>query len=455
MRARVLLILILAFTIVIGALAQDTDAPGTEFGLGLTLGTQSFPNPGGEPDPITWSTLGLTPDLALGNFGVGLDLTLNFQLDGDGFVVREEDWIPNEDTTFLELYLPKIRYVRWGLKGDPLYVLLGSIDNGLLGNGFIMGGYTNTQLLPTTRLFGLSLDVDGALFSFPYVGVETFVGNLAVFDVIGSRLFVRPLVATQLPIISNLQIGTTVVADRRPFQIAEDDPDLTIDTYLPAGQPQDEAQVVIWGADFRLPILTNPVISLAGFGDYVNQNGNSGGMLGAGGRLFGLMTYGGQLRFLGEDFIPVYFDRSYDLFRPEKYAVYAGVDGFTTDPYVGWFVSAGFSLLDDQVVFTANLDGPFGGAESDDKFKQPHLLASFVLAEGILGGFSFEGVYDKTGIEDFADLINPEDAVIEARINYQIENATISFIYDLQYDPGGGERPWVTTTRIESAITLF
>jgi len=469
-------VLLLAFVALLGAVAQDqegdepqSERTGPDFGLGITIGAQSFSNPDYDgtdatDKTITYQSVGLTPDIGIGKFGLGLDLTLNYRFDaGDGteFEVRAADWVPDDDTTFLELYLPKLRYVRWAQKGDPLYVLLGQVDNGLLGNGFIMGGYTNTQFLPDQRIFGMSLDVDGRLFDFPFVGVETFVGNLAVFDLIGSRLFVRPLAATALPIVRNLQLGGTVVSDLRPFQYVEDDladnPNASVSDFLPAGTSQGAARVLVWGTDFRMPVLNNDLVSLAGFGDYVNQSGNSGGMLGFGGRLFRVMTYGAQLRFLGEDFIPVYFDRSYDLFRHRKYAYYAGVDGFSTESYVGWFASAGFSLLDDQLVFTANVDGPFGGADPDDTFNQPHLLATFMLAEGILGGFSLEASYDKKGIEDFADLINPEDSVIGARVNYRIESAVISLVYDLRYDPfpEPGDDPWTITSKLETAISLF
>ncbi|MEE8440578.1 MAG: hypothetical protein V3S41_02560, partial [Spirochaetia bacterium] len=163
-----------------------------DFGLGISIGAQSFPNPdftgtGTEPGTITYQSVGMSPDLAFGKFGIGLDVTLNYRftggVDGTDFEIRREDWIPDADTSFLELYLPKLQYIRWGLKGDPLFVKLGSIDDGMLGNGFIIGGYTNTQYLPERRIFGMGLDVDGQLFNFPYVGLETFAGNLAAFDV--------------------------------------------------------------------------------------------------------------------------------------------------------------------------------------------------------------------------------------------------------------------------------
>jgi hypothetical protein len=449
--------------------AQEADGlEGLDFGLGIAIGAQSFPNPdytgaGTEPELITYQSVSMTPDLALGKFGIGLDVTLNYRFtggDGGEFEVRREDWVPDADTNFLELYLPKLRYVRWGVKGDPLFVLLGSVDNGVLGNGFILGGYTNTQFLPERRIFGLSLDVDGQLFNFPYVGLETFAANLAAFDVIGSRLFVRPLVGTSIPVLKNLQVGGTVVVDRDPFYFARKDPlgAALIDSYLPADITDDSlAQVFVWGADFRLPILSNPAVSLATFGDFVMQQQNTGGMVGIGGRLFSIIPYGAQLRILGENFIPVYFDGAYDLFRPEKYAVYAGVPGFTTDSYIGWFASLGVALLDDQIMFNAALDGPFNPDPAGGTFAKPHLLASLSLAEGLLGGFSLDASYDKKGIDNLADLINPEDAVIGARLNYRIENAVITLVYDLQYDPypEPGDDPWIVTSGLESSITLF
>jgi len=109
-------------------------------------------------------------------------------------------------------------------------------------------------------------------------------------------------------------------------------------------------------------------------------------------------------------------------------------------------------------VFSANVDGPFGEVQGDDTVTQPHLLATLLVEEGLLGGFSVEASYDKKGIADLADLLSPEDAVIGARVNYRIENATISLVYDLKYDPladpTAGD-PWTITSKIESAITLF
>ena len=236
-------------------------APGADFGLDLGLGAATFNEVTGEgtTEQITYQSLSLSPDLAIGNFGIGLDVTIHYRFTagtGNEFEIRSADWVPKEaGVSFLELYLPMFKYVRWGMRGDPLYVKLGSIDDATLGNGFIMGNYANTHFLPEKRIFGLSFDLDGKLFNFPYVGMQSFVGNLATFDVIGGRIFFRPLLMLQVPILKNLEVGTTLVADRNPFAFIE-----TTDVADP---------ITVWGADFRLPILSNAIISMMGFGDFV------------------------------------------------------------------------------------------------------------------------------------------------------------------------------------------
>jgi hypothetical protein len=425
------------------AFAQEGEG-GLDFGLSIGIGAQTFEENG---DQVTYQMLKLSPDVAIGKFGIGLELTMNYQFEPD-FTVRRADWAPTGDDTILDVYLPKFKYVRYGFKGDPLYVKFGSIEDALLGNGFIMGGYDNTLFLPEKRIFGLSLDLDGALFKFPYVGIETFVGNLAQFDVMGFRPYVRPLAFTEMPVIGGLQVGGTVAFDRKPNLYLGDD---SIDP------------VILYGADLTLPILTKPMIRLTTFADVAvlhntvgSGNTGKGEMVGFGGRLFGVINYGAQIRVLGEDFIPTYFDTAYDLFRAEKYDL---VQLGGIDSYVGWLGRLGLALLDDALIFDVTLDGPYsqpGGGDPANYLDWPHLYAEFILAEGIIPNVSLEASWDKRSLgaqEGFLqDLFSPEDAVIGARVNYAIGAAVLTFVYQLAYEPGGG---WQTTSGIESSIQLF
>jgi hypothetical protein len=440
--------------------AQEGEAPAAAkptFGLGLGIGVQTF----NEPQPtgsVTYQSLSLSPDLAFGKFGIGLAVTLNYRFGGpsNSFEIRLADWWPQSPDpvtfqTVAAIYLPKIAYLRWGQKGDPLFVKLGSIDDATLGNGFIVGNYANTLFLPGDRHFGLNFDMDGSLFSFPYVGLETIAGNLAVLDVIGGRLYVRPLVGTKIPILKNLEVGGTVAADREP------------DLYS-ATKNTPATPVVAFGGDVRLPVIfiTN-VFSLVTFGDVASTpKGASerawGGMLGLGGKVFSFLTYGAQLRMLGDDFIPAYFDATYDLLRSVKYDLVRDT-GFS-DASMGWMASLGTSFFEDKIAFKVSLDAPFVAPVTDPAdpsaiVKNPHLRGTFTIGEGIIPGISMDASYDKKGITKWKDLIDPLNAAIQAKLNYKSGPAVLSFVYKVRYEPTALPDPWVVTSGLESTIQLF
>jgi hypothetical protein len=454
---RMLVVLaVLALLLPLTASAEEAEG-GFDFGLTLGIGADTFYIPAlGEN--VTYQKLTVSPDIAFGKFGIGLELTLHYtftdQADVDS-IRAEGDWIPDPalDQNYLDVYLPKFKYIRYGFKGDPLYAKLGSIEDGTLGNGFIMNDYDNTLFLPEQRIFGLAFDLDGALFGFPYLGLETFVGNVARFDVIGARLYARPLAGTEVPLLKNLQLGATFATDT--------DPGLHL-----AGHP-DLEPVYLYGADLRQPILARQAISLAAFTDVaVLGNRNAlGGMVGFGGRIAGIILYGAQIRILGKNFVPVYFDSTYDLFRADidpdpavlsKHDIASGAVDLPA--YTGWLASLGFSLFADLLVFNLSLDGPFSsGWDPDNYLDWPHLYAEFLVGKGLVRNLSLEVSYDKRKLaaEDgfFRDLFSFDEAVIRGRLNYSIGAAVLSLVYDLRYDPVRNK--WITHSGIESAIELF
>ena len=442
--ASALILLAISYT----AFAQDSDTE-FKFEAGINLGTDVLPD--GSNGFESWTKLGFQPDFSFGNFGIGLDLTLRFQFNSSASQTLEVyggDWIPNYENngkTFLDVYLAKLMYLRYGHRGDPLYAKLGSIEDFTLGDGFIIGDYTNTRFLPEQRIFGLSLDIDGELFQFPYVGAQILTGNLARFDVTGARIFVRPLYGSEIPIMENMQVGVTAVADFDPYLWKN----------IQEGTSVDAQTIAIYGMDVIVPILGGKTFPLAAFTDFVLEpKGRWGSMIGAGGRLFGFVLYGAQLRVLGPGFVPVYFDSNYDLYRADRY------DQMILDPsgsaYTGWFASLGFSVLEDAIVFKTSVDGPFAAvpaAPSLNSTDYPHLRAVATLEEGILGGFSFDAVYEKyfLGQDDgfFGDLVSPYDAVITAQINYHTGAAVLSLLYNLKYDGAGG---YEITSSLQSSI---
>ncbi|MCX7025396.1 MAG: hypothetical protein NT080_12405 [Spirochaetes bacterium] len=435
-RRMTIFIFVAAVCVFSGFSEGEVSDPAADAGFGfqaaVSLGADAIPVNGAVE---TWNKLGFQPDISFGKFGIGFDLSVRFKFYPDPDTAIElypGDWLPDYEGSgysVFDLYMAKIMYIRYGKQGDPLYVKLGSIDNLTLGDGFIVGGYANTRYLPALRFFGLQAGVDGALFDFPYLGLDVLTGNLAQLDVIGGRFFVRPLYGSELPVIKNLQTGLTLVADTKP------------DLYNDTDPANDADPVMVYGLDVFLPLMGGDLFPLGLFTDFAMEPKNRWGwMAGAAGRLVGVITYGAQVRVLGAGFIPDYFDANYDLFRSIRYdAMQESVSGGAT---AGWAANLGLSVLKDAVSFGVALDGPFQvipSVKSANSAEYPHVRGVANLAQGIIGGFSFDAAYDKYFLGSdkgfFRDLLTPEDAVISAAINYHTGAAVISLVYNLKYNP--------------------
>jgi hypothetical protein len=441
-------VLLALFSLAVGpAFAQDTSTDnGFQFKMDLGIGVQSFPEVDNTVTPpsatTTYQSLAFAPEISFGKFGIGLALVINYRFGagGSSFSIREADWVPSTVSfeSILGLYLPKIMYIRWGEQGDPLFLKFGSFNDGTLGDGFIVGDYANTLFLPAERHFGLEAGLDGVLFKFPYVGMQAVIGNVAALDVLAARVYVRPLVSTEIPILNNLQVGVTAAVDTQPY----------LNTI---SAPATANPIAVLGADAQLPLVyVKDVVSLVSFLDVALQNGKSfGSMVGVGGKLINIFTYGAQIRLLNDNFIPDYFGPTYDLLRDAQYD-FAQLT--PTALNAGWQGSLGTSFFDDKIVFNVSVDGLF--VQTTDVLSKPHLRGILSLAEGIVPGITFDFSYDKKGLQTFADLVDATNAAIQAQLNFKSGPAVISFVYKIVYDPANSPQ-WNVTSGLQSTISLF
>jgi hypothetical protein len=457
--------LILLLIISLSAFCQSEEEPPTEsppelptepqfgWGLNLGLGVTTF-------DEKTYQKIAVSPEFSFGKFGIAFDLLLHIRYANSELEIRKEDWVP-DDVTFvnvMRLYLSKFRYIRYGYKGNPLYIKFGSIDDATLGNGFVMGNYANTLFLPETRIFGLAFDLDGKLFKFPYIGLETFVSDVASilepqdFDVFGARFYVRPIAFIKKDtVLKDLQLGTSFVADFNPFRYADSD---TLTDAQSRNINTDDAKVWILDVDFREPILSTKFFSLDLFGDIATIKFNSyGGMTGIGGRIVKFLTYGAQIRIIGDNFVPVYFDSTYDITRTQKFYLIEGLD--SSEGYIGWLASLGFILFKDRFYGNVTLEGPFGRIDDneDNYLNYPHMTGILAVTKGLIPWFSFLATYDKKLIREFRDLFRAEGVVLKLQINYHINAAVISFYYMLRYDENDWDNPEIVSG-LEASIQL-
>jgi hypothetical protein len=190
---------------------------------------------------------------------------------------------------------------------------------------------------------------------------------------------------------------------------------------------------------------TNPLVAFTDAA--IDPNQTAGWMLGVGGRLIGVITYGAQLRIQQNGFIPSYFDANYDLFRQQKF--YQMELPAPSGIYQGWLASLGTSLFRDKFVANVELDGPFNvaGVVSDfstanptmNQTDYPHLRGVLQLNEIKNFPFYFDASYDKylIGAETgfFQDLVDPTDAVIGLNIHYKTGAAVLTLAYSAQWNP--------------------
>jgi len=428
-------------------LAGGTTLSAQDLKTGLTggLGTEVI---GGQ----TFQTLNLLPDLDLGPFGVGIDLSFHFLLNDPetqefGFYPRGEDWWDTsaDFSENLDKWTSRLAYFRYGKAGEPLYVQLGVLPSVSLGNGFIVGGYSNNMLAPARKFSGLVVGVDGSLFQFPYAGAQTFVNNISGFNLIGLRAYAKPfaLLTPDVAFLSPFQIGLTGAWDTNPY---------VYEATVPAGG--DSASVGVIGLDASLPLVNLPVFTARAALDYALQGGHSGGSAGVNGSALAFLTWGVNLRFAGDNFLPTYFGKAYDLYRAGQYALYSdtGVGEDALKPgSLGWQASLGGDILG-KLTLGASLGGPLSGG-GVGKYSMPNLESYVTIKDIPLIPLSVDAYYNKEGISDFADLLDPADAVIGARVGYEIGNTTITMVYSLSFVEGSTEP--VTTSRLETAIKLF
>ena len=164
----------------------------------------------GKIDKDTYVSTVINTELALGPFAVGLGVPLNLLAINDDstgtrdsktyeHVLRRSDWNQAQD------YLKFVRFVRYGHKREPLYLLAGQLWGSTLGHGTLVNRYSNSLSLDQ-RKFGIAFD-----FNSDYFGVETLVDNVAGVGILGGRAYVRPFAG--MPGLGGLAFGFTTVVD--------------------------------------------------------------------------------------------------------------------------------------------------------------------------------------------------------------------------------------------------
>jgi hypothetical protein len=327
-------------------------------------------------------SINFNPELSFANFGVGLDLKLDIDSKGN---LRKENFNDFSD------YLSLIRYLRYGLKNDPVYIKFGALDYYTLGHGSIMYLYNNSPTYDVRKI-GLVFDADFGPFGF-----ESIYSKFAEAGVVGMRGYVRPLQlsdAGSIPILGNLEVGATYASD---FHEKAGIVNASYDnTQRKLSVVKDEGAISIFGFDVGLPIIQGSMVNLTLYADYANISGFGSGT--ATGAIFnfnplGLISGSIKLerRFNGDNYIPSYFNSLYEIER------------FSVDTAHGTFFSKAQLLSD-----SANFGNGFYGELGINVLGLFHILGSYQRLDD----------YPTSGILHIGTEIAPESMPFLARVGY-------------------------------------
>ncbi|MBN1300336.1 MAG: hypothetical protein JW995_03900 [Melioribacteraceae bacterium] len=366
------------------------------------------------------------PEIALSNFGIGLDLNMEFNSGGE---LRTENF--NEFSDYLSI----IRYVRYGYKNDPVYVRLGALDYASLGHGSIMYMYNNSPAFDTRKV-GLEFDID-----FNTFGLETVYGNFGQAGVIGLRGYIRPLQmssAADIPILGNLEVGATFATD------FDKNAGVTAGGIDPVSgkfkATEDEGSIQAYGFDLGLPVFSGSVASLELYYDFaVLSSFGNGSSAGAILRLNGLGLVDIQTRFErrfnNDNYIPSYFNSLYEIerfsFDQSTGIVASKVQALKAAESIG---NGYYGELLVRVLNTFDIIGSYQRLDDQPNSGILH-LASDISPEGM--PLVARAGYDKVGIDDEGDLFTLDDrSYMFTEIGYKpLPYLIVSMVYHWTFTP--------------------
>ena len=160
-------------------------------------------------DGQLYNQIALRPDISIGKLGVGLDVVIYMDQDGN---IRKDEWDEAKDI------IDKVMYVRWGQPGDPFFVRVGTLENVVMGYGLFMNGYSNMMEYPSVRKTGHHVG-----FTIGNFGVENVVANYKEFSFSGESTGLGIMGLRGTYSLGKLTFGTTLVMDNNQYLGLKDD----------------------------------------------------------------------------------------------------------------------------------------------------------------------------------------------------------------------------------------
>ena len=453
---------------------EEEEVPEPEeegpFNLGAGLGSVTI-------DGVIYNQLALRPEIKFGKLGVGLDLVMYIDPQGN---IRKDEW--DEPTDFFD----KILYVSWGAKGDPFFVRYGTLENMTLGYGGLIYGYSNTMEFPEVRRIGLN----GGM-KFGKFGTELFVANFKDFGrgggLVGGRFTYNPF--------SKLVLGANVVMDINQYSGLKDfdedgvpdllddfpeegdyavdtdgdgiadeiDPDRDGDGYTDNSQDSsivnndidgtvlkphpfdidedDPRSVLGFSVDAGYPVFSSKMfsINLYAEGNVLQFADDKSGIglvpFGANATLFKFINLSFEYRMDSDYYAPRFFDQAYDL---DRVAISLNADSslsvttkdqnlnISEGQRVGYYGAASFGLFN-----LVSASASYTDMSSDEGDTLRSFTAALVLnTENIPKISQAYAYYQRNNDDNPFDFANPSpNTILGYRVGYEVSKG-VSLVWD-------------------------
>lgn len=415
-------------------------------------------------DGINYQQIGVRGDFPIGKLGLGLDLQLLLDDQGN---IRKEDWDEGVD------YMDKLYYIRWGQKGDPFYTKVGGLDRTTLGYGSIVYGYSNMVEYPTYKRVGLEVATNLTSFGFEYFMNDFKELTAATPSMLtGGRLFVKPFGGF-------LQVGGSFVSDLNQYNGLRDNdgdgyPDAIdyepydsrvvteADSYRVYGVSEtailelqttgrissierdqllkisdNQEKATIYGADIGLRFIDTEKVKLSIYGEWAQVYETKGWGFAAPGLdlVFGPLNFNIAYRQSKDKFLFAYFNNTYEL---ERAIFVAGTNGApvaqtkldsleNVTGKEGVFASFGlnlFSLIDVRFDYQLLMRD---GAEDDQS-----ITGELGIAEGLIPKVSeVNAYYTQNNVTDLTEWKTPS-TILGYRFGIEASPGVV-LVFDTRY----------------------
>lgn len=365
------------------------------------------------------------PEVSFANFGVGLDLNLDFDSEGK---LRTENFNETSD------YLSIIRYVRYGIKNDPVFIKLGALDYYTLGHGTIIQHYNNSPTYDARRI-GLVADIDFGKF-----GIESIYSSFAQSGLFGLRGYARPLQffpVGDIPIIGNLELGASYTTDFNKFARVDSG---FFDQSGNFKVAKDGGVLTILGFDVGLPLIKSSITTITLYLDY-NKIIDFGSGIATGVKFdfegLGLLSVSAKLerRFNNGKYLPSYFNSFYEIERFKSDSVSRTYTGKSLE--LANITENANGFYGDLLIRVLNLFDIYGGYQRLDKNPKSGILNLRTAIEPEGASFVLRAGYDKVNIQDEKDLFKLDDrSYLFTEVGYKpVEYILVSIVYNWTFAP--------------------